>query len=80
MSEANEPNRKYYESAEVTVSFDAGVCEHAALCVKGLPTVFDTNARPWINPAGADADAVRAQVERCPSGALRHHPGTSAAE
>lgn len=77
MGEANEPNRKYYASADVTVSFDAGVCQHAAVCVKGLPTVFNTEARPWINPEGANADEVRAQVERCPSGALRHHPGSA---
>lgn len=80
MNEVNEPSRKFYESTEVTVSFDAGVCQHAGLCVKGLPTVFDTDARPWINPEGASPDEVRAQVERCPSGALRHHPGSSGAE
>lgn len=80
MSETNEPTRKFYEGADVTVSFDSAVCEHAGLCVKGLPAVFDTNARPWINPEGASGDEVRAQVERCPSGALRHYPGTAASE
>lgn len=79
MTDADETTRKHYEGADVTVSFDSAVCKHAGYCVKGLPTVFDTNARPWINPDGADADAVRAQVERCPSGALQHHPGKNAA-
>lgn len=79
MSESPESSRKYYEGEDVTVSFDAKVCKHAGYCVKGLPAVFDTEARPWINPDGADADAVRAQVERCPSGALQHHPGKNAA-
>lgn len=73
---ADEPDRKLYAGTEVSVSFDSSVCQHAGYCVKGLPSVFDTAKRPWIDPSSADADAVRAQVERCPSGALRHHPGT----
>lgn len=73
MNDQEQSNRKYYKGKDVTVSFDATVCQHAGNCVKGLPAVFDTEARPWINPDGADADAVRAQVERCPSGALQHH-------
>ncbi len=78
MSDQSESTRKYYKGKDVTVSFDSAVCQHAAFCVKGLPSVFDTNARPWINPDASDADAVRAQVERCPSGALGHHPPDSA--
>lgn len=73
VNDQEQSNRKYYKGKEITVSFDATVCQHAGYCVKGLPAVFDTEARPWINPDGADADAVRAQVERCPSGALQHH-------
>lgn len=63
---------KAYEGKEVTVTFDAEVCQHAAECVSGLPQVFDTKKRPWINPDGADAEAVREQVRRCPSGALQY--------
>lgn len=65
------PTRKAYEGAEVTVSFDGARCEHAAECVHGLPAVFDTNRRPWIDPDGASADDVIEVVGRCPSGALR---------
>ena len=64
--------RKTYEGAEIDVSFDPEVCEHAAECVKGLPAVFDTARRPWIVPDAAPADEVAAQVERCPSGALQY--------
>jgi uncharacterized Fe-S cluster protein YjdI len=71
--------RKAYEGKDITVSFDPEVCQHAANCVRGLPTVFDTKKRPWIQPDGAPADEVAAQVGRCPSGALqyelhRHEP------
>ena len=67
----SESKAKAYEGAEVVVTFDASVCRHAAECVKGLPQVFDTSKRPWIDPDGAPASEVRAQVERCPSGALQ---------
>lgn len=63
---------KAYEGAEITVTFDAGVCEHSGNCVKGLPAVFDLKARPWIAPDAAPADEVAAAVERCPSGALQY--------
>lgn len=63
--------RKTYAGKDVDVSFDPEVCAHAAECVKGLPAVFDTKARPWIQPDGAPADQVVEVVGRCPSGALR---------
>lgn len=61
--------RKIHTGRELDVSFDGEVCQHAARCVGGLPSVFDTAARPWIRPDAASADAVRATVARCPSGA-----------
>jgi uncharacterized Fe-S cluster protein YjdI len=65
-------SRKTYEGERIDVSFDNEVCIHSGECVRGLPAVFDTKRRPWIDPDGADAEAVAAQVERCPSGALRY--------
>jgi uncharacterized Fe-S cluster protein YjdI len=64
-------SRKTYTGTDVDVSFDAAVCAHAAECVRGLPAVFDTQRRPWIQPDGAPADEVVEVVGRCPSGALR---------
>jgi uncharacterized Fe-S cluster protein YjdI len=61
---------KSYEAPGVVVSFDAEVCQHAGICVRGLPRVFDTTARPWIQPANATVADVVSQVEMCPSGAL----------
>ena len=66
--------RKLYTGPIVDVSFDGEVCRHAAECIRGMPAVFDTGARPWINPASASsadlADQLREVVGRCPSGAL----------
>lgn len=66
--------RKTYTGPIVDVTFDGEVCQHAAECVPGMPEVFNTSARPWINPDAAASDEsaakLREVVERCPSGAL----------
>jgi len=59
-----------YEGRTTTVTYDAKRCIHATECVHGLPSVFDSNAKPWVNPDGASGDELSAVVERCPSGAL----------
>ena len=67
--------RRTYTGPLVGVSFDGELCQHAAECVRGMPSVFDTSARPWIDPRNAttpeDADQLRTVVARCPSGALQ---------
>lgn len=60
-----------YETPDVTVTFDPAVCRHTGICLRGLPEVFDIHRKRWVRPELADADAVVAQVARCPSGALQ---------
>lgn len=69
--------RKSYVGKDVTVSFDPDVCQHSGNCVRGLPSVFDSAKHPWIDPDGATAEDIVAQVGRCPSGALRIEPRPS---
>jgi uncharacterized Fe-S cluster protein YjdI len=64
------PRGRAYDAPGVTVYFDNSRCRHFAECLRGLPSVFDTSARPWIQPGNADVDDVSAIVARCPSGAL----------
>jgi len=59
----------------VTIRYDAQRCIHAAECVHGLPAVFDPRAKPWVNADGADAAAIVATVDRCPTGALQIERG-----
>jgi uncharacterized Fe-S cluster protein YjdI len=66
--------RRTYTGTDVDVSFDTARCRHAAECVRGLPSVFDTKRRPWILPDGGDPEALVEVVSRCPTGALRTHP------
>ena len=65
-----------YETSEITVTFEPAVCTHSAVCVRGLPAVFDVRRRRWIAIEGASADEIHAQIALCPSGALKsYRPG-----
>ena len=61
-----------YETDQIVVTFDPGVCIHSGVCVRGLPTVFDVGRKRWVRPELAGADEVAAQIDLCPSGALRY--------
>ena len=62
---------KEYSNGEITVIWEPRKCIHSANCVNGLPSVFNTSKKPWINAEGASSDEIVAQVRKCPSGALR---------
>ncbi|MFE9890177.1 (4Fe-4S)-binding protein [Streptomyces scopuliridis] len=69
---SGEFEQKAYQTESITVTFEARRCLHAAECVHGLPEVFDTTKRPWIQPDKATADRLAEVVRRCPSGALQY--------
>jgi uncharacterized Fe-S cluster protein YjdI len=60
-----------YEAEGIVVTFDPNICVHSAVCIRGLPQVFDVKRKRWIAPEAATADQVAAQVAKCPSGALQ---------
>lgn len=61
-----------YAGEHVTVYYDAHRCLQFAECIRGLPDVFDTQKRPWIQPDNAPAERVAEVIRRCPSGALHY--------
>ncbi|MEM7037117.1 MAG: (4Fe-4S)-binding protein [Bacteroidota bacterium] len=61
-----------YKNEHITITYDPNICEHAAECVKGSPTVFNAKARPWITPDGAPLADIQATIGKCPTGALRY--------
>lgn len=61
---------KRYSNGEITVLWKPDVCKHSGICARGLPKVFNPRRKPWIELAHADTATIKAQVERCPSGAL----------
>ncbi len=59
-----------FSGDQIVVTYDDAVCIHAGNCVRQLPTVFNLNHEPWIDPSGAAIAEIEATVSACPSGAL----------
>ncbi len=66
-----------YETPEITVSFDPGVCKHSGVCLRTLPAVFDVRRTRWIDPDAESADQVAFAIQKCPSGALQFYRNPS---
>lgn len=58
------------EGGGIVIHWDSETCVHSGVCLRALPTVFRVRSRPWVDPDGADADAIERAVQACPSGAL----------
>ncbi|KYH45329.1 (4Fe-4S)-binding protein [Branchiibius sp. NY16-3462-2] len=71
---------KRYSGRDIEVTYDATRCIHYAECVRGLPAVFDTQQRPWIQVDNAAASEVAEVVRRCHSGALQYRLADGPAE
>lgn len=61
-----------YEGKAISINDNRAVCAHSARCTDGLKSVFKYGEEPWIDPDGADVEAIKKQVEHCPSGALSY--------
>ncbi len=62
-----------YSNGELTIVWKPRLCSHVGICVKTLPDVYDSKARPWITPEGASTEDLKAQIALCPSGALSYY-------
>jgi CDGSH-type Zn-finger protein len=60
----------HYVGKEVTIHDNRGTCCHSGNCTDYLATVFKLKTEPWVDPDGANADAIVEIVRQCPSGAL----------
>lgn len=63
---------KHYSNGELTVVWKPHLCIHSGVCVRTLPQVYNTKERPWIKPENATTEELKAQINRCPSGALSY--------
>lgn len=63
---------KEYSNGEVTVVWQSGKCIHSGMCVRSLPEVFRPKEVPWVHIDAADTEAIKAAVDKCPSGALTY--------
>ena len=62
--------KKEYTNNEITIVWKPKICIHAAECVKALPKVYRPDEKPWIQIENATTEELKAQVRKCPSGAL----------
>ncbi len=61
-----------FNGKEITVTYDLKRCIHARECVNGLPSVFNTKKRPWVQPDEASAGQIAEVIHKCPTGALQY--------
>ncbi len=64
--------RRDYVGTHITIHHNRGICSHAGFCTDNLASVFRMKEKPWIDPDGAEADAIIATIKQCPSGALSY--------
>ena len=65
--------KKEYSNGELTIVWKPNLCIHAGECVKALPEVYKPGERPWINIENASNEELKAQIAKCPSGALSYY-------
>jgi uncharacterized Fe-S cluster protein YjdI/CDGSH-type Zn-finger protein len=61
-----------YTNQAISVHWEPSICIHTGNCLRGLPGVFDAEARPWVRPDAASADEIAAVIETRPTGALSY--------
>ncbi|MBR8712341.1 (4Fe-4S)-binding protein [Porphyromonas levii] len=62
---------KEYKNDEITVYWDAEICQHARKCVAGS-AAFNVKARPWIDLSKDSSENLMRVIDSCPSGALKY--------
>ncbi|GAB6010924.1 (4Fe-4S)-binding protein [Viscerimonas tarda] len=67
-------SKKEYSNGEITIIWQPRLCQHAGVCVKTLPQVYNPQEHPWIKVENATTLQLIDQVNRCPSGALSYKP------
>lgn len=67
-----EKGYRKYTGKDIDVFFHKEMCEHSGVCVGGVPSVFNTKEKPWINLENANAKEVMDTIDKCPSGALQY--------
>ena len=64
---------KKYSNEDLTVVWKPSMCTHAGECIKALPQVYNPAERPWLKIENATSEELKAQIRRCPSGALSYY-------
>lgn len=62
-----------YKKGDFVINWTPEMCQHAGICVKTLPRVYDPKARPWVRPENASVEELKSQIDKCPSKALSYN-------
>ena len=61
-----------HPSGKLKIIWKPEMCKHSAVCLNLLPKVYNVFASPWCDPSQASVEELKAQIDRCPSGALSY--------
>ena len=61
-----------YTNGELTIIWQPALCQHAGVCVKMLPKVYNPKERPWVKIENATTAELIEQINKCPSRALSY--------
>lgn len=61
-----------YKTQDLTIFWQPDICQHAGVCTKTLPRVYNVKERPWVKPENATTEELIAQIDACPSAALSY--------
>ncbi len=64
---------KEYHNGDLTIVWKPRKCIHSGVCVRTLPQVYDPQKKPWIEAEKASIDALKSQIDACPSAALTYY-------
>jgi uncharacterized Fe-S cluster protein YjdI len=64
---------KEYTNGELTIVWKPQTCIHSGICVQTLPAVYHPKESPWIQIENAQTEELKAQIRKCPSGALSYY-------
>ena len=72
VSDGSTDKRDDYRGKNITIHDNRAICAHAGRCTDGLASVFKYGSEPWIDPDGAQMQAIIETIQACPSGALSY--------
>ena len=72
----NKDSVNEFSNGEITVYWKSELCIHSANCLIGLPGVFNTKKKPWINIHASNSKEIMKVVDTCPSRALTYLKST----
>jgi CDGSH-type Zn-finger protein len=72
LADGSRDKRRSYVGKRITIHDNRAICSHAGFCTDNLASVFRMQTKPWIDPDGAEVEAIITTIKQCPSGALSY--------